>query len=499
MNTNLSALQNGSDIRGVALAVPGGAPVSLTADIANRIAIAFVQYVAKKAGKNCESLKIGVGHDSRVTATALKEAILSGILAAGAQAFDCAMASTPAMFCATVYSETDFDGSVMITASHLPMERNGMKLFDRDGGFDKPDIKAVLKAAEQIIEQHSDKQAQPLDLISLYSADLCQKIKRGVAAADYDHPLAGLHVVLDAGNGAGGFFAEKVLLPLGADISGSQFLEPDGTFPNHMPNPENKAAMASVRAATVKNNADLGIIFDTDVDRMSAVLPNGEEVNRDAIIAMMAAVLAPDYPGATVVTDSVTSDRLTTFLESELGMRHHRFKRGYKNVINEAIRLNKEGVVCPLAIETSGHGALSENYFLDDGAYMAVKLLVAAARAKNQGKRLGALIETLPAAFEEKEVRIPIAGADFAKTGETVLKVFEERAREAGYTVAPNSYEGIRLTFPEGWALLRLSLHDPLLPLNVEGNAEGDCQTLLRRVAGLLQSFDALDLSVLEK
>ena len=92
MITGLSALQNGSD-----LSVPDGAPVNFTEDIANRIAIAFVQYLAQKAGKACGSLKIGVGHDSRVTAAALKKAILSGVLAAGAQAFDCAMASTPAM------------------------------------------------------------------------------------------------------------------------------------------------------------------------------------------------------------------------------------------------------------------------------------------------------------------------------------------------------------------------------------------------------------------
>lgn len=499
MKTDLSALQNGSDIRGVALAVPDGAPVNLTEDIANRIAIAFVHYLSNKTGKKCESLKIGVGHDSRVTAAALKKAILAGVLAAGARAFDCEMASTPAMFCATVYPQTDFDGSVMITASHLPMERNGLKLFGRDGGFDKPDIKAVLEAAGEILPQYSDKEARRFDLIALYAADLCEKIKRGVSAADYDHPLSGLHVVLDAGNGAGGFFADKVLLPLGANISGSQFLEPDGTFPNHMPNPENKAAMTSVREATVKNNADLGIIFDTDVDRMSAVLPNGEEVNRDAIIAMMAAILAPDYPGATVVTDSVTSDRLSAFLEGELGLKHHRFKRGYKNVINEAIRLNKAGVVCPLAIETSGHGALSENYFLDDGAYMAVKLLVAAARAKAQGKLLGTLIEALPPGVEEKEVRIPISGANFAETGKEVLKIFEKRAKAAGYSIAPNSYEGVRLTLPEGWALLRMSLHDPLLPLNVEGNAKGDCQVLLNRVARLLAGIDQLDLSMLEK
>lgn len=249
--------------------------------------------------------------------------------------------------------------------------------------------------------------------------------------------------MVDAGNGAGGFFAEQVLAPLGADTAGSQFLEPDGTFPNHIPNPENAAAMDAVRAATVENHADLGIIFDTDVDRMSAVLSDGSEVNRDAIIAMMAAILAPDYPGGTIVTDSVTSDRLTGFLENTLHLRHHRFKRGYKNVINEQKRLNAEGVSCPLAIETSGHGALSENYYLDDGAYMAVKLLIAAARARREGKRIDALIEKLPPAYETREYRMNLLGDDFKAYGLDVLAQFEARARAAGYAVAPNSYEGV--------------------------------------------------------
>ena len=126
---------------------------------------------------------------------------------------------------------------------------------------------------------------------------------------------------------------------------------------------------------------------------MSAVLPSGEEINRNALIAMMAAILAPDYPGSTIITDSVTSDELTTFLQDELHLVHHRYMRGYKNVIDECIRLNKAGTVSPLAIETSGHGALSENYYLDDGAYLAVKLLMAAAKAKKAGKPLGDLIK----------------------------------------------------------------------------------------------------------
>lgn len=495
---SLSKLQNGSDVRGVALEVEGGAPVNLTPEIAGRIAAAFVRWLADKRGRGPGRLRIGVGHDSRLTAAALKEGTIRGIAAAGAVPVDCSMASTPAMFCATVYHETAFDGSVMLTASHLPKERNGMKFFIREGGLDKPDITALLALAEKTpAPAPFAGTPERCALLSIYAAALREKIKSGVNALDYDRPLAGLHVVLDAGNGAGGFFAGQVLAPLGAELSGSQFLEPDGNFPNHIPNPENKAAMDSIRAATVQNHADLGIIFDTDVDRMSAVLPDGGEVNRDAIIAMMAAILAPEYPGSTIVTDSVTSDRLTRFLEGTLGLHHHRFKRGYKNVINESIRLNNAGIPSPLAIETSGHGALSENYFLDDGAYLAVRLLIAAARAKREGRALGALIERLPPACEEAERRIPIEGEDFAATGKRVLAAFEERARARGYAVAPNSYEGVRLTLPEGWMLLRLSLHDPLLPLNVEGNAPGDCAKLLTAARGLLEGFPELNLSVL--
>ena len=179
-------------------------------------------------------------------------------------------------------------------------------------------------------------------------------------AAETEKPLSGLKIVVDSGNGASGFFVDKILQPLGADTTGSQFLEPDGMFPNYIPNPENKAAMQAIQNATVRNNADLGLIFDTDVDRMSAVLSNGEEVNRDAIIALVAAILAPDCPGSTIVTDSVTSDRLTYFLEDVLHLKHLRYMRGYKNVINKQKELNAAGTVCPLAMEKSGNGTMKE-------------------------------------------------------------------------------------------------------------------------------------------
>ncbi len=495
---DLLKLQNGSDIRGVAAEGIAGEPVTLTPDAVNLIGQAFVKWLSDKSEKPASELKIGVGHDSRITKDLMKDAFITGASAAGATLYYCGLVSTPSMFMTVVFPEFQFDGSVMITASHLPFNRNGLKFFNPDGGLEKADIKEILTIAKTLELASCDKEPIVCDSLSVYTASLREKIKAGVNAENYDKPLAGLRIVVDAGNGAGGFFVEQVLAPLGADTTGSQFLEPDGMFPNHIPNPEDKVAMEAIKSAVVKNQADLGIIFDTDVDRMAAVLPDGSAVNRDAIIAMMAAILAKDYPGSTIVTDSVTSDRLTDFLENELKLKHHRFKRGYKNVINESIRLNKEGIVSPLAIETSGHGALSENYFLDDGAYMAVKLLIAAALAANEGKQVGSFIEKLAKGFDERERRMKIFAEDFASYGKEVLAAFESRAKEAGYNVAPNSYEGVRLSFNseevQGWLLLRMSLHDPLMPMNLEGVRPGDCEKMLAIVKELLAGFDQLDI-----
>lgn len=497
----LLKLQNGTDVRGIASEGIEGQHVNFGPSEANRIAQAFVIWLSGKTGKNKDALRIGIGHDSRITAESLKAGIIAGIAAQGAKPYDSHLASTPAMFMSVIYPEFGFDGAVMITASHLPFNRNGMKFFDRDGGLEHDDITAVLTIAEKLSEADGGSAAEEADILSVYSADLADKIRKAVQADDYEYPLKGLKIVVDAGNGAGGFFVEKVLKPLGADTAGSQFLEPDGMFPNHIPNPEDKAAMAAIRKAVLDAKADLGIIFDTDVDRMSAVMPDGTPVNRDAIIALMAVILAEDYPGGTIVTDSVTSDRLRVFLESGLGMKQHRFKRGYKNVINECRRLNEEGILSPLAIETSGHGAMKENYYLDDGAYMAVKLLIYAAKAKAQGRGIADCIDGLKPAFEEAECRLRISGEDFAQYGAQVLKDFEARAKETGLAVEPDSYEGVRISFRgddiRGWLLLRMSLHDPLLPLNMEGERAGDIARMKTLVRKLLDGFDRLDLTPL--
>ena len=245
-------LQNGSDVRGVAVAGVPGEDVTLVPEAVNRIAAGFAKFLAKKLNKQVSDLHIAVGHDSRVSAAMMKEAVFGGLLGQGVHVTDCGLASTPAMFMSIIFEDTHMDGSIMITASHLPYNRNGLKFFTVDGGLEKSEVTEVLSLASQSSAMAVSSAAiASLDLIDLYSLHLRRKICAGLCAGMYDRPLEGMHIVVDAGNGSGGFFATKVLSELGADTTGSQFLEPDGMFPNHIPNPENADAMAALQSVII--------------------------------------------------------------------------------------------------------------------------------------------------------------------------------------------------------------------------------------------------------
>ena len=493
----LKELQNGSDVRGIAMEGIEGQHVNLTKDAVVRIARGFARWLKQKTGK--DQICTAVGRDSRLTGPDVVKWTIDGLAAEGASVLNFGLASTPAMFMSTVLDGWKLDGTVMITASHMPFNRNGMKFFGPQGGLEKQDIAAIIADAETLSADVPEAKAEAKEFMDDYCGYLRDKVKAGVNAADYDHPLKGYHVVVDAGNGAGGFFAERVLVPLGADISGSRYLDPDGSFPNHIPNPEDEAAMASITEAVLESKADLGLIFDTDVDRGGAVLKSGEELNRNRLIAMISAILLRDYPGSTMVTDSVTSTGLKTFIESR-GGKHHRFKRGYRNVINESIRLNNDGIDSQLAMETSGHGALKENYFLDDGSYLCVKLLIELGR----GNVLEDLVADLKEPAESKEVRLKFFVEDFRPVGEKVLELVKAAAEKTpGWSLELPNYEGVRVNADadhgNGWFLLRMSLHEPLMPLNIESEIPGGCTVIARTLKEILKDCEGLDLAPLEK
>lgn len=479
----MKELKSGTDVRGTAL----GDNPTLTPARATLLAKAFVCLLEER--EVSAPVRIAVGRDPRLSGPALMDAVCEGLSAMGAEVLDCGLATTPSMFFSTYYPGSDCDGAIEITASHLPYDRNGLKFFTKDGGIDGGDVSALIERA--MADQFPARPAgavRPFDLMGPYSESLVELVRTRTGA---QRPLEGVRVAVDAGNGAGGFFVERVLAPLGADTAGSVYLEPDGAFPNHIPNPESGAAMNACAKAVQAAEADIGICFDTDCDRAAIVDGSGMEVNRNRMIAMVGALMLREHPGCTIVTDSVTSRELTAFIEARGGV-HHRFMRGYKKVIDEAKRLEQTGVCAPLAMETSGHGALKENHYLDDGSYLAARLLAELALLKKQGKTLLSLIEGLGEPAESLELRAQIDTADFRAYGTQVLAELREWCLENGWEEVQPNYEGVRFNWPGGWLLVRLSLHDPVLPINVESESAGGAQQMIERLRGFLGRFSSL-------
>ena len=487
----LAKLKSGTDVRGTA----SGEQIDLTDEAVSAIVRAFLYVTAARAGR--EPLTVAIGHDSRLSAPRISAAAVTAAKESGANVLFCGLSSTPSMFMLLKEEEYGADCSIMITASHMPSDKNGLKFFWKEGGLQGKEILDILTLASQGKTLSGAGQVKAIDYMSRYAATLVKKVR---ASTGKTSPLSGHKIIVDAGNGAGGFYVDKVLKPLGADTEGSRFLEPDGTFPNHIPNPENEEAMHSVCEQVVKTGAELGIIFDTDVDRAAVVDEKGEEINRNKLIALISAILLSERSGGIIVTDSVTSDGLASFIQERGGV-HRRFKRGYKNVIDEAKRLNAEGQYSPLAIETSGHAALKENYFLDDGAYLVTRILISLA----QGKRVRDLIEGLSLPAEEAEVRLPFAeGGDFKALGEKVLCELQKKVEhESGLSLAENNFEGVRICFDKqrgnGWALVRMSLHEPIMPVNFESNEEGGNRLIAQKLYSLLSDYGFLHIETLKK
>jgi phosphomannomutase len=495
---NFSALQNGSDIRGIALAGISGENVNIDEEALGCIAAGFAQFLSARTGKRISGLNVSIGMDSRLSGPSLKKAAIETLISMGCNVGDLGLASTPALFMSTITDGYLFDGAIMLTASHLPWNRNGLKFFTASGGVEKNEVTRILELASTYSKSDSPQPGKVSELafMKVYAQQLVQKIRLGT---EMEKPLEDLKIIVDAGNGAGGFFASDVLMPLGANISGSQFLNPDGNFPNHIPNPENQEAMDSVINAVLVNKADLGIIFDTDVDRAALVGADGTQINRNRLVALMSAIVLEEHPGTTIVTDSITSDGLGSFISNKLGGKHHRFKRGYKNVINESLRLNKAGSESWLAIETSGHAAMKENYFLDDGAYLISKLLIKVSTLrKNEGKHLSYLLSGLQEPAEDQEFRFNIKLSEFSDYGKKVLDALPAFIDSMnGWSQVVDNYEGIRVSCSpnsgDGWFLLRMSLHDPVMPLNIESNSAGGSKIIAQKLKPFFMNFTMLE------
>ena len=497
MSTGLRGLKSGTDLRGRAT----GENAPLTPEAAELLGAAFTQWLRERGVDNP---RVALGRDSRLTGEALLSACAEGCRRAGARAESYGLCATPALYMSLITEGFACDGGIMITACHHPADWNGFKFFTRDGGIDGRDLDEILLIAESHRPWTSgDAPIREKDFLPAYCGQLADRVRKDLDT-DVQKPLLGLHVVVDAGNGAGGFYA-KLLEDLGAWVEGSQNLTPDGAFPHQVPNPESPEAMAALGETVVRVGADLGVLFDPDCDRAAIVDHQGRAIHRNRLIALVSAVLLDKRPGVTIVTDSVTSSGLARFI-MEWGGEHYRYKRGYRNVINEAKRLNEAGIDCPLAIETSGHAALRENHFLDDGLYLATVLIAKAMLLKQEGKDLSDLIADLREPAESAEIRLDITGEDFRAKGIAAIeRVMDHASFTPGWHIAPDNREGVRVNFELGdgidraWFLLRLSVHDPVLALNMESDEAGGVRKMAAALLSVLDGAEGIDLTKLRQ
>lgn len=497
-----------------------------------------------------ENVTILVGRDPRIHGMRLADA-----LGRGAEAADprirvvyTGIATTPG--CASFVRSGRADAAVMVTASHLPRDRNGLKFFRRartlDARVGDDSASAVsiadlgARAIQCATEWHSAGILPPasgkdsvmcsawVDWMPYYAKELRQAIVDQVGHQSCDktsandqisqQPLRGLKIVLNAGNGSGAFF-HKILQELGADTTGSLHLEYNGEFPNGVPNPESPAMVSETEQACALVKADLGILLDTDADRCGFVVPSRhdkntyEPLNRNRLIALLGVIMSRSSPGSAIVTDSVTSEGLATFLQGSLGLQHVRYLKGYANVIGKARSLSESNVVAAnLAIETSGHCAFRENDYLDDGTYCAVKVLslMARERAANAKSNLLDLIADLVELDEVAELRM----ATLDDSLDTMQQVFDlcalELERHAQnsdieWEIDVDNLEGIRIRIGDGqFFMLRKSLHDPIISLQIEASSKDIARR--RIMVPIIELFDSLeqiqaqlDLSVLRQ
>ena len=474
--------------------------------------------------------QIVIGHDPRTHGKTLVDAFCRGVTSLEGneevQIYYTGIATTPGISTLCHLRSSQLKAGVAVTASHLPSDRNGFKLFMNGEGFTSAQLLQLYEYSTICANEWYNRGILPptsshtihdientavacsgwVDWMPEYADFLRQSILDEVQEGD--KPLQGYSIVLNAGNGAGGFF-HSVIEDLGATVC-ALHCEPDGNFPNGVPNPEYPPMMEETTRACEECKADLGIMLDTDADRCGFIARNKdgkyEALNRNRLIALLGVLLSQSKPGSTIVTDSVTSEGLSTFLTNNLGLSHVRFIKGYANVIRKAKELKAE-----LAIETSGHSAFRENNYMDDGTYTAVKVL--SLMAKEKDTPLLELISDLHEVEEVGEIRM----STFDKSITTMKAVFdfcamaiEEACGEAktshlGWKLDTENLEGIRVSLSDSqFFMARKSLHDPIISIQIESNGKEEAKK--RIVSPLLDRFqkeefirNSLDLSALSE
>ncbi|MBU2542220.1 phosphomannomutase/phosphoglucomutase [Patescibacteria group bacterium] len=431
----------------------------LNPEIGEKIAKAFVAYAKPK--------KVVLGCDMRTSSPDLKEAILTGLLAMGIEVYDIGMVSTDVLYFSTWHYK--MDGAIMVTASHMPKEFNGLKFLRlNESGKLAPIGRGLgMEELEKITQEENWTESEIKGLV--YKKEVWSDFVNFVHSFVDINSFKPLKVIMDAGNGMGGVVAEKVFVNTNLDIT-PMFFEPDGSFPNHTANPILPENREDLVLKVKQEKADLGIAWDADCDRVYFIDENGDFVNGDFVTALLAVNFLEKKPGSNIVYD-IRASKVVPDLVEKNGGHAHKEKVGHTYIKH---RMRETEAI--FGGEISGHYYFSDNEYMDSGFIPALMIIEMISK---QNKTLSQLIKELGDYHVSGEINFTVTSVS------DVLKKIEDKYSNAGDI---NKMDGISFEFDDWRFNVRPSANDPVLRLNLEAKTKEKMEEKLEEIRELIEN-----------
>jgi len=389
--------------------------------------------------------EVALGRDCRLSSPRFSEALSKGLLSTGCRITDLGIIPTPLLYF-TMYTK-NMEAGVIITGSHNPPDYNGFKMMAGKETLYGEAIQYILKIIqdEEFVEEE-ESSVKKYDIILEYQDYILQNIKLEKK----------LKVIVDAGNGTAGVIAVPIFQKLGCEVI-PLYCEMDGTFPNHHPDPTLPEALEDLIQKVKETEADLGIAYDGDGDRIGVIDDKGHIIWGDMLMVLFSRDILPSNPGAPVISEVKASKVLYDEIE-KLGGRPIMWKTGH-SLIKKKIKEEK----ALLAGEMSGHIFFADRFFgFDDAIYTSARLLELLSRSD---KKISEMFSDLPQTFNTPEIRI-------YASDEVKFKIVEDVKKELAQKYPVIDVDGVRAIFPTGWGLVRASNTQEALVLRFEADTE---------------------------
>ncbi len=447
------------DIRGT---VSGDNP-QITPDLARLVGKALGTYLPQQF----QTDRVFVGCDNRTTSPGIKQALAEGLASTGMNVTDIGAVLTPTLYFASA-SYSGKGAGVMITGSHLDTRYNGIKMAYGSLALADEQIIALLKLIQ------TDAFATGQGAITTDPQMIYKHMDTIASKVKINRPLK---VVLDAGNGLSGTYIPAVLKKLGVEVVGL-YLESDGTYPNHLPNPEDPETTKDLEAKVVEVKADLGLGFDGDSDRCGFIDDHGHHIAADRLLALLARDLLSRHPGASIVFDVKASQALPDEIKKYGGV-PVMWKTGHS-----LMKKKMHEIGSPLGGEVSGHLFVGENYYgFDDAPLIALKTLEIIA---NSNKTISQIFDEIPKLVATPEIILPAPDA-------TKFQIIQEISDTLAKQYEVITLDGVRATFSGGWGMVRASNTQPAITLRFEAYTKPQIVEYMKIFTALLDKYPDVD------